>query len=330
MEKMASHKCLKSIRLLTYGSNWSEHLANLIASSEDCLIYARHICISDINPIKLVWAVFRADMVMRVGVRPGRAGKRFVALDLLWLIFQLIWPRKIYLYYWIGTDVLHALEDKAKNQSSFFFNASRKFHHFANAPWLKDELASIGINADVVLFPTGMVNPPSTSEIEWPSRFCVLAYIPDHRHQFYGGEEYVTVARRVPDVEFLIVGGVGDWIKDKPDNVKFLGRREDMIGVYNSAHVVVRQVRHDAIGGSVREGLFFARYVIYSYPLPHTYQVAWGDADELLNKLSELRRRFINGQLMPNNAGREYALSAWDPEKMLAVFCRKLYSLLWQ
>jgi hypothetical protein len=314
----------KPIRLLTYGGFWAGYLSGLVNSQGDGALIARHICFPEINPYKIVREVFKADVVMRVGVRPGGAGKRILMLDLMWQVFNWLWPKKTYIYYWIGTDVLWAIRER-NNSRAGFVEASKKSVHFANAPWLQSELKSIGILADTVLFPSGKISPPESVAIQWPMQFAVLSYIPDHRHQFYGGAELVSVALRLRDVRFLIVGGNGHWLKEKPENMEFLGQQNNMEAIYNSVHVVVRQVQHDAIGGTVREGLFFARHIIYSYPVPYTHHVAWGDREGLFNELLKLRNEFHKGGLKPNVMGREYALKQWDPKVLLNEFCVDVY-----
>lgn len=309
---------------MIYGQGWPEVLAKQISRLEDGRLVVRGIDFPCVNPLQLAWEVARANIVMRVGVRPAGGDKRMFVLDCLWQLFRMAWPRKEFIYYWIGTDVLEALEDKAQGRHSFFFEASRSARHLANAPWLQEELASLGLASEVVLFPSGIAEIPARDEIAWPERFAVMAYIPDHRHGFYGGDSFVEAAKRLPGVDFYVVAGEGGWLADKPKNLNFLGFQRDMKAVFNRVHVVVRQVRHDAIGGTVREALFYARHAIYSYPVPHTHFVAWGDAESLIARITHFQDLFEAGQLSPNEAGREYAASAWLPSRLTNTLVRTL------
>lgn len=318
---------MAAIRLFVYGGDWARILADLINTKGDGRISACWVGFPRINPLLLFREAMRAEIVMRVGVRPGGIGKRPFVLDILWQMFRWFWPRKSFVYFWIGTDVLQALEERKRGSTPFFLKLAQTAHHFANAPWLHEELASIGVPSEVVLFPSGKVSPPPAESIAWPDQFTVMAYIPEHRHNFYGGEEFINAARQLPDVRFFVIAGAGAWAKNPPENVHFLGHRDDMAELFNAAHVVVRQVRHDAIGGTVREALFFARHAIYSYPLPHTHEVAWGDCDGLVLTITRLRDRFNAGLLSPNYAGREYALAEWAPQILINVLTNQLVAV---
>jgi hypothetical protein len=318
---------MAAIRLFVYGGDWARILADLANTKGDGRISARWVGFPRINPLLLFREVRQADIVLRVGVRPGGIGKRPFVLDIYWQLFRWFWPRKSFVYFWIGTDVLQALEERQSGTTPYFLKLAQTAHHFANAPWLKEELASIGVPSEVVLFPSGKVNPPPAESIAWPERFTVMAYIPDHRHTFYGGEEFLNAARQLPDVRFFVTAGSGAWAKQITGNLHFLGYRDDMAELFNAAHVVVRQVRHDAIGGTVREALFYARHVVYSYPLPHTHLVAWGDSDGIVRTIRRLRDQFNAGLLAPNHAGREYALDEWSPPRLIDALTNQLLTV---
>lgn len=308
------------LHLFLYGDDWVQHLAHIINRRPDLGVFADYCEYPEVRPGRIFAKVLRADVLMRVGVRPGAKGRRLYLLDCMWWVFQRLFRSKRTVYYWIGTDVLAAVKERQLGMRGRFGDALRRGHHFANAPWLAEELREIGVDSELVLFPVGKVSPPEQSHMEWPSGFTVLAYIPDGRSEFYGGAAFAAAARRMPDARFLVVGGNGSWLADAPPNLEFLGYVNDMGSVLNRAHVVVRQVEHDAIGGTVREGLFYARHVVYSYPLPHTAYARWSDPAGLLSVLSKLQKQFQQGDLHPNWAGRAYAMEAWDPERLLKTF----------
>jgi hypothetical protein len=308
------------LHIFLYGDDWVQHLACIVNQRPDLGIVADYCEYPEVRPWRILAKVLRADVLMRVGVRPGAKGKRLYLLDCMWWIFQRLFRSKRTIYYWIGTDVLDAAKERQLGKRGRFGDALRRGRHFANAPWLAEELRGIGVDSEQVLFPVGKVSPPEQSHIEWPSEFTVVAYIPDGRSEFYGGEAFAAVAWRMPHARFLVVGGNGSWLMETPPNLKFLGYVQDMGSVLNQAHVVVRQVEHDAIGGTVREGLFYARHVIYSYPLVHTAYARWGDQTDLHRILSEWQQQFQQGELHPNWAGRAYAMEAWDPERLLRTF----------
>ena len=311
---------MKKLRLFLYGDDWVGHLAKILNAHPAHGIIAEYCEYPEIRPWKIFPKALNADILMRVGVRPGCKGRRLFFLDCIWWIFQTFVRSKQTIYYWIGTDVLDLKRERSENKYMRFSGASQRARNFSNAPWLATELTDLGVVNELVLFPVGKVSPPESSRIRWPSHFTVLAYIPDGRSEFYGGDTLVEAALQFPEIRFQVVGGIGSWLESIPPNMEFLGFVQDMDTILNNVHVVVRQVEHDAIGGTVREGLFFARHIVYSYPLPHTSYAPWSDKKHLCQILSDWHRAFLMGQLEPNWDGRFYAINAWDPEVLLENF----------
>ena len=325
---MNSRSKKNKLNLFLYGDDWVRHLSDVLNSQPELGICADYSEYPEIRPWHLFLKAMRANVLMRVGVRPGAKGKRLYLLDIMWFLFEKIWPSKSIIYYWIGTDVLDALKDNSRLEKNFFQRRINKSFHFSNAPWLAEELKSIGIYSEIVLFPVGKVTPPKNDEIKWTEKFTVLTYIPDGRFEFYGGLAFINSAWRMPNTRFVVVGGDGKWLDSVPPNLSFLGYVKNMNEIMNQTHVVVRQVEHDAIGGTVREGLFYARHVIYSYPIENTYLVNWGDSDGLYKTLALLEEKFKIGQLQPNFQGRKFATEVWNPDALLGSFSSSLFKIL--
>jgi hypothetical protein len=76
--------------------------------------------------------------------------------------------------------------------------------HLAGAPWLAEELQTIGVPASCVWLPSQL---PTGDVPPLPNVFTVGSYIPDSRFEFYGGPLIYEAARRLPFVRFLIFGG---------------------------------------------------------------------------------------------------------------------------
>jgi len=312
------------MKIFFYGDDWVRHLANLLNSRPDLGISADFCEYPDVQLLKIWRKVVSADAIVRVGVRPGAPGKRLLIIDCIWWLAAKLIPQKRVIYYWIGTDVLDAVREFKAGHYPWFARQATSATHFSNAPWLKDELEEIGLSSRLVLFPVGKVSPPPESELKWPSELTVLTYIPDGRAAFYGGPEIVAAARCLPEIRFLVVGGNGGWLQSPPKNIKFLGQVSNMSEILNQSNVVVRLVEHDAIGGTVREGLFFARHVVYSYPLPNTCHVAWKDDNGLCTVLRSFNSTLTRGALSPNLEGRAYAIAEWSPDRLLQEFARAL------
>jgi hypothetical protein len=140
----------------------------------------------------------------------------------------------------------------------------------------------------------------------------VLTYIPDLRHRFYGGPLIYDCAAALPMIHFNVIGGNGDWVHNKLPNLTFWGWQQDMGKFYRDSVVVMRIVLHDALGGSVTEGLAASRQVIYSYPFPFTQHVPFGDTRGAVAALNSMFATYSNGHLQPNRAGQEFVRAQFD------------------
>ena len=220
--------------------------------------------------------VLRTDVVFRVGLRPGSRSFRGRAFDAFWHLLRLALPRATAVYYWIGTDVAQTLD--AMRAGTIPARTVRELHnslHLADAQWLAEELRSMGIRASVQRLPGALTWPDPLLPL--PETFRVLTYIPDARYQFYGGIEILEAARKLPSIAFDVVGGNGTWIPNSLPNLVFHGWQNDLTPFYQKSSVVVRLVQHDGMGATAVEALLFGRHVLYTYPLPHTIAITFGE-----------------------------------------------------
>ncbi len=316
---------LKKICFLGTGL-WSARLAELVNRHGSGAVKAIPVRLRICSFLRRFPSLLRADVLVRVGFRPGVGSLRGIVFDFLWLLIVLLNSGAQRVYYWIGTDVLRTLEDQTKRpwwiRQYFFECAKNQNQHFAAAPWLARELSDAGISAKSVLFPSPLncpVTPP-----DFPPDFSVLSYIPDKRYNFYGGKTLLQVARNLPEITFHVVAGEGAWAEDPPANLQFHGWLSDMTSMYMRTSVVVRLVPHDALGGTVREGLAFGRYVIYSFRLPHVMQVPCDDVAALQKELMGLFDLHRAGELPPNVAGMEFAKKNFDERKLTQELIEEL------
>jgi len=157
----------------------------------------------------------------------------------------------------------------------------------------------------------GMLTRPDTMS-PLPETFRVLTYIPDTRHEFYGGIQIFEAARELPTLAFDVVGGDGTWIPHPLPNIVFHGWQNDLAPFYKKSSAVVRLVRHDGMGATAVEALLFGRHVLYNYPLPHTIRTPFGDSGRLVGTLRSLSDDFHRGTLRLNTAGHDWAATAFD------------------
>ena len=249
-------------------------------------------------------AIF-ADIIVRVGFRPGARTLRGLAFDALWSMLRLLNPGAVGVFYWLGTDVLNTTEDlKAGRLLRRSFERAKCDYHLADATWLAEELQAIGIEALSKTLTLPEMAVRDTPDL--PAVFSVLTYIPDGRFRFYGGESIYQAALTLPDVRFNVVGGSGEWVSQPLANLVFHGWQSDMTPFYQGATVVVRLMQHDGTGLTAVEGLSLGRHVIYSHPLPCTIHVGFGDTDALIMTLSGLMDQHQRNSLGLNAPGRAY------------------------
>jgi hypothetical protein len=226
-------------------------------------------------------------------------------------------PTRRDVYYWIGTDVLRLIESV---ETGTLPEHSRtricEAVNLAVAPHLVGELASAGISAESVPFPAGTLEIPLDIP-PLPERMTVISYIPDTRQEFYGLQTLLAAAKALPAVRFRFFRGTGEGVTEAPDNVEFLGYVDDMHEVYADSSVVVRLVEHDGDSSVIAEGLLYARPVIYSFDVPHTYHVPFGHSARLIRVLSELLDEHLSHGIPLNNSGRQWALKEYDPDRRL-------------
>jgi len=308
-------------RVCFVGQRWACQLAELVNKYSGAQLYATSLVVdSPWKTLGLSRFLSHCDIWVRVGFRPGSPSLRGLIFDTVWWLLQRN-RRVLLVYYWIGTDVLQALDDARRSRLTPFFQASLGNTHLAGAPWLAEELQTIGVAASCVWLPLEL---PTEGVPPLPDVFTVGSYIPDSRFEFYGGPLVYEAARRLPFVRFLIFGGSGRWVSRPLPNLHFLGWVSNTAQVYAQVSVIVRLVKHDGGGGTVREGLAMARHVIYTYRLPHTLYVPFHDGEALIDLLEELYQRHQSGQLGLNLEGRAYALEIWNPQKLTETLTKTL------
>jgi len=257
--------------------------------------------------IKIVKTLLNSDIWYQIG---GHIGKG--------TIYKCAQVFKVpVVIHWVGTDVLKVIE--------YFKNTKRlpytgNLIHWAGAPWLVEELKTVGIHSKFVPLPLKLLNTASEIGLSLPQNFTIMSYIPDTRPDFYGVEHIIHLAKDFPEIQFLIVGGKGSYIKDKPSNVRFLGWVNNIKEIFLKATVVIRLTKHDGYGGTIQEALSLGRHAIWSYPFPGVFQAS--DYFALKDHIKHLLELHYKGQLKLNIQGQEYVRQHMNP-KLLAEEIRK-------
>jgi hypothetical protein len=299
-------------------SGWGGRIAGMLSKHAADLVMPT--VFADSSVLRLLVGHNRADVLLRIGYRPGAPTARGRAFDALWSMIRLRHPGAAVVYYWLGTDVLNAAVDGSERRLRSAFRASASDLHLVAAPWHIDELSALGISSTFAAVPYAVASDPV---LPMPARFAALTYLPRGRFDFYGGPQVFELARRFPQVAFRVLGG-GSRPPEAPGNVEYLGWVSETGPCYQASAVVLRVVPHDGIGGTVLEGLAHARHVIYTYPFPHVRQAAFDDVDQMARLLSELTTEHGEGRLEPNLDGREYVLQEHDEHRLSRALASEL------
>jgi len=273
--------------------------------------------------VRFARAMLRSDVVVRVGM-PFEFESETNRFWLRWVLHS----RRIQgVNYWIGNDSWSYMRRAGAQRTEDEHRAIRGLTHFAATENIAAALGKSGVPAETVYFPSPdqdvPVEPPP-----YPARFGVLSYWRDQGWEYSSGPEIMAAARRLPDVDFDVVGATGAGISDVPKNLRFHGRVSRMTLMYSRSVVLVRMVQWDAVPGAmVEEALLYARQAIYSFVFPHTTFVAHRDEEGLVAELSRLRDAFVRGELGLNLEGRAFMLESWRPDAHWAYMCGRLLAI---
>lgn len=298
---------------------WPNHLARLLRDRSGLRVNV----VAVDRPRSVHRLVLPSRAWVRIGLRPAAAPWRGRLFDVLWRLTLAVHGGAAACY-WIGTDVVDAVREHQR-EGRVPPPWTSRMDHWAGAPWLADEVRSLGLQAEDLLFPTWPVDTATSKTEAWPDSFCVSAYIPAERACFYGWGELLALAAKFPDIPVLVFGEGSEGL-EAPPNVELLGVVPVGAEVIRSSVLHVRLTRHDAVAGTVREALMAGRYAIFPYDLPGVLKVAHGDAEELIREVERLRSRFDRGELPPNDEGRRFALELCG-EATADAFIRRITEL---
>ncbi len=244
--------------------------------------------------------VARSDLVYAIGSSIARRSP-----------LDMVARFKRVLMHWVGTDVVHA---RAAHREGRVSARLAGVAHWADAPWLIEELAPLGL--DVAEHPLPM--PIAFGQPKpMPTEPRVLMFLPQQPHAAYDVAGTIEVVDRLPDVQFSLVGG---FTLNRP-NVESLGFVNEMASVYERCSCFLRLVNHDGLSHSVVEALSFGREVIWNYPMAGVTRV------DGVDQAVEAVRAHAAGPLVQNEAGIE-AASRYLPARVVAEATACLEALL--
>lgn len=218
--------------------------------------------------------------------------------------------------HWVGTDVLTAKKDLKTD--NYCQNYIWGIYHFCEVSWIQEELKEIGITAEIVPFAT--IEGKIGKDVNLPSKFSILTYIPENRPEFYGMEEVIRLALDFPDIA-INVTAMRAYPKALPGNIRLLGWVEDLAKELANCVLYLRMTEHDGLSFLVLEALANGRYVCYSCPLEHTFHVK--DYSTLKRIVANFYEEFQQGLIKPNEAGREFIERNFDQKLILGNLIAK-------
>ncbi|MGI8927364.1 MAG: hypothetical protein ACR2HN_12080 [Tepidiformaceae bacterium] len=235
------------------------------------------------------WATLARELVRaRLVYAIGSSAVRNGPLDLIARL------RRPILMHWVGSDVRHALAAQSAGRASA--RLLRHAAHWADAPWLAEELAPLGIAPAVHPLPVPVAVGTS---LPLPAEFRVLVYLPASPHAFYDVAGILATVAALPEVPFTLAGGFTP--PERPPNLELAGYVKDLRPFYEASTALLRLVHHDGMSHSVVEALSFGRHVLWSYPFPGATRVA--GADVAIAAIRVLQRAAHAGTLEVNETG---------------------------
>jgi hypothetical protein len=263
---------------------------------------------------QVVRALVRADILYLVSARAE------VGSPLARLLAVRTRPTVVH---WVGTDVLIAAEEYAKGRLSP--RAVRRPVHWCDAPWLAEELAEIGIAAELVHLPIPDL-PHEAPPL--PERFRVLLYLPVDAfdREVFDMETLLRLPKALPEVEFVLIPSPAESLPAPlPSNLKTPGWVTNMDALYREVTAVARLVSHDGLPFTALEAMSRGRYVVYPYELPGV-TVASG-FEPVRDAIAGLHAAHREGRLRPNEEGMAWVRENFDYDAVLDDLSRRLQAV---
>lgn len=263
----------------------------------------------------LVRKVARADVIYLIGSRIERRSPQ----DMLMRI-----RRKPVVIHWVGTDVQIALDEAEAGRVSQ--RIAKNATHWCDAPWLVDELATIGVESQHLALPVPGL-PAEAPPL--PARFHVLLYLPvdAYDREVFDMETLLRLPAAFPDIDFTLIPSPAATLPAPlPRNLTAHGWIEDIDSFYRDVSVYVRLTSHDGTSFMVLECLARGRQVIWTFPMRGAIQAEGFEA--VAAHIRELAAKQRAGELELNEVGRQYVLANFDQGRLTRDLSQRLRTVL--
>lgn len=264
---------------------------------------------------KVAAAAARADIVYLIGSRIDRKSPQDRLLRL---------RKKATVIHWVGTDVQIAVDEHRKHNVSL--RVAERPLHWCDAPWLVDELRTIGVISEYVSLPIPLHVPPAPP---LPETFRVLLYYPvdSFDREVFDGETLLRLPAEFPNVPFTLIPSPADTLPQPlPANLECRDWVEDMDALYRETTVVIRLTGHDGQSFIAAEALSRGRYVIWTFGMPGCIKAE--GFDQVAKALQTLLDKHRAGALKVNQSGRRSVLERFGKGRPLKELDERLRALL--
>jgi glycosyltransferase involved in cell wall biosynthesis len=217
--------------------------------------------------------------------------------------------KKQLIMFWCGSDTVEAYKDY---EAGLVDPWIAEKVHWAGSPWLADEVRAMGLQCEYV--PATWVDVPAALP-PMPAKFSVLAHLSSAtRVSLYGIDLLFEVARKLPNVEFRVVGILPGESLRGPANVKIQGRVPSMVPLFSETSVLWRPARHDGLSFIALEALGHGRHVLWSYPFKGATVAK--DAVSGYQEIQRMLDLHLQGKLEINRIGADHIASNFTPDRI--------------
>jgi hypothetical protein len=225
--------------------------------------------------------------------------------------------------HWVGTDVQIAVDEHRRHNVSL--RVAERPVHWCDAPWLVQELRTIGLVSEYVPLPIPIETAPAPA---LPAEFHVLLYYPVDAfdREVFDGETLLRLPAEFPQVKFTLIPSPAETLPGPlPANLEARAWVDDMDALYRETTVVVRLTSHDGLSFIAAEALSRGRYVIWTHPMPGCIRAE--GFEQVAKALRGLLERHEAGTLKPNAWGRRQVLERFGRGRPLKELDERLRGL---
>jgi hypothetical protein len=238
-----------------------------------------------------------------------------------------------FILHWIGTDVLTHINKLSNNRNiksliyhklwNYLLKRKTRKGSMINlccAPWLCDELESVGILSNYI--PITTINKSEFKFDEIKRDIDFMSYLPQGRGDLYNAEEIFKLAKKLINYKFvIIVPDISNLAelkyKNISENIQFLPKIQssEITKLYRRAKIFLRFTNHDGLSLSVIESLANRMNVCWTYNYSNVEKICLPLGKNEIDLLEEK----IN-QWSPNYNGQNFILSELNNEVVKIKF----------